>query len=253
MKAALVQYSQNFENIQENREKLDSLLGKSISDEDLLVFPEMTLTGYTMNSEKFAEDEEGESLRYLSGIASVYKKHVVAGYIEKNNGSCYNTLVHFNRVGEITARYRKIHLFSYAGENSHYTPGTEAVETKIEDFNTGVSICYDLRFPELFREYAKKRSSLIICIASWPVKRIHHWKMLLRARAVENQCYVIGVNRTGIDPFNKYNGCSGVFDPLGEELFMAEDRESVITCELNISLVDEVRHRYRFLDDISMI
>jgi predicted amidohydrolase len=101
MKAALIQYSQDFENIEGNKEKLDSLLEKNIADEDLLIFPEMTLTGYTMNSEEFAEDDGGESLKYLSGIASSYQKHLVAGYIEKNNGSCYNTLVHFNRKGEI--------------------------------------------------------------------------------------------------------------------------------------------------------
>lgn len=253
MKVALVQYSQDFENVRGNREKLNSLLAKNISQEDLLVFPEMTLTGYTMNPEKYGEEEDGKSLRYFSDIASSFKKHVVAGYIEKQNGRFYNTLIHFNREGEISARYRKIHLFSFAGENSRYTPGKRAVETFIDHFNTGVSICYDLRFPELFREYAKKRCSLIICIASWPAIRVQHWKMLLKARAIENQCYVIGVNRTGRDPLNSYNGCSGVFDPLGDELVMVEEKETVIPCSLDLSRVEEVRRKYRFLDDISMI
>ncbi len=253
MKAALVQYSPVFEKVESNREKLDSLLANSISDEDLIVFPEMTLTGFTMNPEKYAEEEDGESLRYFSGIASSFKKHVVAGYIEKQKVNCYNTLIHLNREGEISARYRKIHLFSFAGENNHYTPGKRAVETGIDHFNTGVSICYDLRFPELFREYAKKRSSLIICIASWPAVRAHHWEMLLKARAIENQCFVIGVNRTGRDPLNRYNGCSGVFDPLGDKLVMVEEKEMVISCTLDLSRVDEVRRKYRFLDDIRMI
>lgn len=253
MKAALVQYSQEFENIEGNIEKINSLLQRNISDQEIIIFPEMTLTGYTMNSGKFAEGKEGISFKYFSKLAAGFEKHVFAGIIEKDKSRFYNTLVHFNRNGEIAARYRKIHLFSYAEENSYYSPGKRVVETTVGSLNAGLSICYDLRFPELYREYGKKRCGIVICIASWPVERVHHWKLLLRARAVENQCFMLGVNRTGSDPVNNYNGCSCVFDPMGEEIVVADDKESVVSCSLDLSRIEEVRERYRFLDDISLI
>jgi predicted amidohydrolase len=153
----------------------------------------------------------------------------------------------------VTARYRKIHPFSFADEQKYYSAGNETVITKYENHAIGLTICYDLRFPELYRLYAKERVSIMIDIANWPVKRIEHWKHLLKSRAIENQCFVIGVNRVGTDPFNEYNGYSGIFDPMGEEIILVEGRESLITTEINLDAVENTRKSLPFLNDITLI
>ena len=139
-----------------------------------------------------------------------------AGIIEKDGKNYFNTLVHLDPNGKLKTKYRKIHPFSYSTENKYYKAGKSPVITKISGMKIGLSICYDLRFPELFRFYAKAKVDLIINIANWPDTRIEHWRTLLKARAIENQCYVAGVNRVGDDPKLHYNGYSSVFDPMGK-------------------------------------
>ncbi len=252
MKIALVQYSPVWENVRENISKIDKLL-ESFNDETLLVFPEMTLTGFTMNSGNFAEEIDGEGFLYFIKKSAAIKKHIFAGIIEKDEDQFFNSLIHFDDKGLITARYRKIHLFSMSGENKYYSAGKETVVTKIDKVKIGLSVCYDLRFPELYRFYAKEKAEIIVDIANWPVQRIEHWKHLLKARAIENQCFVIGVNRTGADPFHKYNGASAVFDPMGIELIITGEEEGVYSVELDLSKVNEVRKNLPFLEDIKMI
>ncbi len=253
MKIGLLQYSPEWENPEANIEKINLLLDNHLSDEDIIIFPEMTLTGFTMNSEKFAEELDGIGTRFFMDLARKNKKHVFAGIIEKDDFKIYNSIVHFNEQGLVIARYRKIHPFSFAGEQKYYSAGNETVITKFEGQAIGLSICYDLRFPELYRLYAKERVSIMIDIANWPVKRVEHWKHLLKARAIENQCFIIGVNRVGKDPFNDYNGYSGIFDPMGEEIILVEERESLITAEINLDTVENTRKSLPFLNDITLI
>ncbi len=117
----------------------------------------------------------------------------------------------------------------------------------------GLSICYDLRFPELYRLYAKEKVHLIIDIANWPDTRIEHWRSLLKARAIENQCYVAGINRVGDDPKLHYNGFSSVFDPMGKELVAVENDERIIEAEIDKSYVNDVRKKLPFLNDMRFI
>ncbi len=252
MKVGLVQYSPEWESVDKNIEKLNGLL-KYCTEESLLIFPEMTLTGFTMHSKQFAEEIDGKGFLYFIKKAAELKKNIFAGIIEKDDGKIFNSLIHFDDKGLITARYRKIHLFSMSGENKYYNPGKETVVTKIGKVKIGLSVCYDLRFPELYRFYAKEKTEIIIDIANWPVQRIEHWKHLLKSRAIENQCFVIGVNRTGNDPFHRYNGCSAVYDPAGTEIFLANDDENIFSVELNMEKVAEVRNELPFLDDIKLI
>ncbi|MBL1215019.1 MAG: hydrolase [Ignavibacteriae bacterium] len=253
MKIGLFQYSPEWENPEANIAKINDILDNEISDEEMIVFPEMTLTGFTMNSEKFAEELDGKSTRFFMDLARQTKKHIFAGIIERDNFDIYNTLVHFNNQGLITARYRKIHPFSFADEHKYYSAGRDIFITKIEKCAIGLSVCYDLRFPELYRLYAKEKVDLIIDIANWPLKRVEHWKYLLKARAIENQCFVVGVNRVGEDPFNEYNGCSAVFSPMGDEIIMVADKAGLIKTELNLADVEAVRTRLPFLHDIKLI
>ncbi len=253
MKAAIIQYNPVWENPEKSIEVIDKLMTNKFADADFFVFPEMTLTGFTMDSEKHAEELDGISTQYFMSLAAKIHKPVLAGIIENDNGKIYNTLVHFDKFGIITARYRKIHPFSYAKEDEYYSPGKETVVTKIDKMKVGLTICYDLRFPELYRLYGKQGVDIIINIANWPTKRIMHWKALLKARAIENQCYMIGVNRVGNDPFNEYNGCSGIIDPLGEELLMIENDEGIFVTEIDTDAPASTKQKLPFFQDIKLI
>ena len=217
------------------------------------MFPEMTLTGFTMKSGEFCEEVQGESFRFFSSLAAEKKSFSAAGIIERENGKYYNTLILINRKGKLAASYRKVHPFSYSSENEHFTGGDEPVLSDIEGYKTGLTICYDLRFPELYRAYGKKRVSLILNIANWPDTRIHHWNVLLKARAIENQCYTAGVNRTGKAQRLKYPGSSAVYDPMGNEILLCSTEEGVFSVDINIEQVDSVRMKFPFLNDIKLI
>lgn len=253
MKAALVQYSPEWENKENNIIRINEMLNEHLDDEDIIVFPEMTLTGFTMHSDQFAEEIDGVGLAYFIDLAKRTKKHVFTGIIEKDEDKIYNTLYHLDDKGIITAKYRKIHPFSYAKEDKFFQAGDEPLVTKVGKTTVGLSICYDLRFPELYRQYAKQGAEVMINIANWPVKRIEHWKLLLRARSVDNLAFMIGVNRVGSDPYNEYNGNSAVFSPMGEELALKQDDETVITVEFDTSEADAVRNELHFLDDIKLL
>ncbi len=251
---ALVQYAPVWENKEKNIIKINSILNNINFNFDAIIFPEMSLTGFTMNSQKYAETNNDIGFTYFSNLAKKFKKDVFAGIIEDINGTFYNSLIHFNTKGSVVKTYRKIHLFTLAGEDKYYTEGNEIVITQIGNIKIGLTICYDLRFPELYRFYAKEKVDLILNIANWPTKRIEHWNVLLKARAIENQCFIVGVNRVGVDgKSNKYNGCSSVFNPLGNEIVSVEDEEKIIKAEINLSEVEKVRNKFKFLDDIKMI
>lgn len=253
MKIGLVQYSPVWEDKKLNREKLTSLLQEEVEDVDLLIFPEMTLTGFTMRSRKYAEKLDGESFIYFSNIAKKFNCDVIAGIIENNLVKYFNTLLHITKNGKLKISYHKIHPFSFSNEDKHYSAGEKPIVTDINGWKTGLSICYDLRFPELYRLYGKQKVNLIIDIANWPDTRIKHWLALLKARAIENQCFIAGVNRVGDEPRLHYNGSSGIFDPMGRTVVKVVNEERVIFAEIEKKLVIETRKKLPFLDDIRLI
>ena len=250
----LVQYNPVWEDREANKEKLNLLLETIKKDKvDLLIFPEMTLTGFTMKSDQFAEEVDDESFIFFKRAAKKYSAHILAGIIEREGNRIYNSLIHLDKTGSLQKTYRKIHPFTSAGEDLNYSKGSQIVITDIDGWKTGLTICYDLRFPELFRLYAKERVHLIVNSANWPLARIEHWKTLLKARAIENQCYAAGVNRVGNDPKSSYPGFSSVYGPMGEEILVLTGEEKVGVAEIQIEKVNEVRSKLPFLDDISMI
>lgn len=252
LKIGLVQFIPVWENKIESSKKIVDLM-KNKKELDLLIFPEMSLTGFTMKSKDFAEETNGETFNFFSSVAKKYRCAVLFGVIEKGKKKNFNSLVHLNSQGKVLKIYRKIHPFSYSKEDVFYGKGKKAIVTKIKSFLTGLSICYDLRFPELYRLYGKEKVHLIVNIANWPDTRIEHWRTLLKARAIENQCYVVGVNRTGDDPALHYNGFSSVFDPTGKEIISLENEERIIEVEIQKSCVDEVRKKFPFLKDIKLV
>ncbi len=253
MKIGLVQYNPVWEDKEANKEKILSLLKEENSGVDLLIFPEMTLTGFTMKSDGFAEGIQGESFKFFSEFAISKKTHIFAGVIVKGKRKSFNTLIHIKPDGKLVKLYRKIHPFSYSKEDQFFEPGRKPARTKVKNWQVGLSICYDLRFPELCRKYGKKRAHLIVNIANWPDTRIEHWRILLKARAIENQCYVAGVNRVGESPKLKYNGFSSVFDPMGKEIIAVENEEKLIAAEIDKNYVQEVRKEFPYLEDIRLV
>jgi len=248
----LVQYSPVWEDKLSNQQRIKKLIEQT-GNIDLLVLPEMTLTGFTMKSADFAEELKGESYSFFLELAKIKKCAIMYGVIEKGKNKNFNTLVHLNNQGKIIKTYRKIHPFSYSKEDKNYGKGKDIVISKVQGFKIGLSICYDLRFPELYRFYGKEKVDIIIDIANWPDTRIEHWRTLLKARAIENQCFVVGVNRVGSDPYVNYNGFSSVFNPMGKELLAVENKEKIFDVEIDKALVNEVRENLPFLKDIRLI
>jgi len=252
-KIALVQYSPRWESKETNMKIINDYVKDLDTNTSILVFPEMTLTGFTMNSKKHAEEIDGQSINYFMNLATNLNVDLFAGIIEKEGSKFFNSLFHFDSKGLIKAIYRKIHPFSLADEDKNYSSGNEIVTSRFDKYNVALSICYDLRFPELYRLYAKENASLLINIANWPVKRIAHWKHLLKARAIENQCFIIGVNRIGNDPYQTYNGCSAIYDPMGEVITLSENEEKIIYADIDLQQSDEIKGKLSFLRDIKLI
>ncbi len=253
MKIGIVQFAPVWENPIDSFLKVKELISKSNVKADLLIFPEMSLTGFTMLAEKFSEEFDGFATQSFLRMAQSSKTNIMCGVIEKHGKEIYNSLIHFDTNGLLKARYRKIHPFSHAEEDKYYLASDEIVVTEIDHHKIGLTICYDLRFPELYRLNVKQGAEILINIANWPITRIEHWKTLLKARAIENQAYMIGVNRTGIDTKYEYNGCSSIFDPMGKQIAMIENEEGVFYFNIDLNLVKETRTALPFLDDIKLI
>lgn len=253
MKIGLFQYSPVWESKEESKTKIKALLESSSFKGELLIFPEMTLTGFTMNPVPFAESLDGLTFDFAAQIAVSLNCNIFFGLITVNNGKFFNTLLHIDSSGKLVCKYDKFHPFSYAKENLHYSRGEKTIITKIGDLSIGLSICYDLRFPELYRLYAKEKVQLIVDIANWPVQRIEHWKALIKARAIENQCYFAACNRVGSDPLAVYNGFSTVTDPLGNIIAENENNETIVEAVLNLEELNSIRNRLPFLQDIYLI
>ena len=253
MKVSICQFAPTWENTKSSIASIDSLITSMPADSDLLIFPEMTLTGFTMKSSEYAEELDGISTMYFIKLAEKLKINIIAGIIERDNDKIFNSAVHFDRTGIISLRYRKIHPFSMANEEKYYNSSTMIESTKIDGVLTGLSVCYDLRFPELYRIYSKTGTKLLINIANWPVPRIYHWEQLLKARAIENLSCVIGVNRVGADPYNEYNGASYMFDSMGNELLSCGYEEGLYSAEIDFDEVDKTREKFNFLDDIKLL
>ncbi len=179
---------------------------------DIFVLPELFSTGFTMNPRPFAESIPGRTTDFLCRMAQEKRSWIIGSCIETNDEKPFNSAFAINPEGSIVNIYRKVHLFSYAGEDSHYTPGSKAEVFDVHGIKAAIQICYDLRFPESFTELRRQGAELVFVIANWPKSREHHWHTLLMARAIENQMIICGVNRTGNG--YEFNG-SIIYDEQG--------------------------------------
>ena len=215
----------------------------------MVVLTEMFATGFSLDPERIAEPEGGPTSSWLSDQAKEHDVWICGSVPELADGSTRprNVLVLAAPDGE-TYRYAKIHPFSYAREHEHYDAGTDHVVVDVDGVRVALFVCYDLRFADEFWALAD-RTDLYVVVANWPDSRRHHWKSLLVARAIENQAYVIGVNRVGEGGGLVYVGDSMVVDPLGEVLASAAGREATLVTEIDPSIVAATRQRFPFLAD----
>lgn len=252
MKVALVSLNQSWENKADNKQKVGetlALIAEHCTNTDLVVYPEMTLTGFTMESQKVKEDElSSETITFFKEQAKKYKVSIAFGVVLSKGEKATNNLVVVSEQG-VLATYAKIHPFSYAGENDYYQAGDELKKLTIGGATIGLTICYDLRFPELYQAYSKD-CSVILNIANWPERRVSHWRALNKARAIENQVFMIAVNRIGTDGKGlQYVFSSHIVSPYGEELKGTSLSEEVVVYELNLEEVAQYRAEFPVKND----
>jgi predicted amidohydrolase len=220
----------------------------------LVALPEMCLSGFTMEPQAHAVPVDSPDVRALGALAAECGVHLLAGVAAREavagREQFQNTALLFGPNGELEASYRKQKLFAYANEHAAYEPGDGPAVAMIRGVRVSLFICYDLRFPELFRAVAPDVDAIFV-IANWPAGRRPHWDALLPARAIENQCYVIGVNRTGVAGGLTYDGGSAAYDPWGERLApVAHSADAPGYVVVSAERVEEIRTRFPFIRDL---
>lgn len=234
-----------WENSTQNLRHLDHLL-EGHDGADLMVLPEMFATGFTMRPELHAQSMKGEA---VSWMLEVSKSRAVCGSLAIKDGDNYYNRFIWAEDGKIRAHYDKKHLFSFGNEPKHYTPGNQRIVLNYKGVNVLPFVCYDLRFPVWCRNVEK--ADIMLFVANWPQVRIHAWDTLLQARAIENQCYVLGVNRVGEDGNNVYhNGNSACIGFKGDVLWKSENAEAAKLLQLDIQILNDYRSQFPVLADM---
>ena len=248
----IIQTDLSWENKEANLEMLRQKMEGISEKTEVIILPEMFSTGFSMNPEFLAETMDGATMQWLKKMSAQKKAIITGSIIIKEDGKYFNRLIWMLPNGEY-GFYSKRHLFAYANEHEHYSAGNKKLIASVKGWKINLQVCYDLRFPVWARQSSGEPDSkydLLINVANWPEKRSAAWKTLLTARAIENQCYVVGVNRVGEDG-NKifYSGDSMIIDPLGEILYRKHNQESVYTYTLQKEKVEETRRLFPFWKD----
>ena len=239
-------------------EKIMSIQDKT----EVVVLPEMFSTGFSMKPELFAENMHGSTVRWMKTTAAEKRIILTGSLVIEEDGKYYNRLIWMLPNGEC-GYYNKRHLFAYGHENEHYSPGNKRLITSVKGWKLNMQVCYDLRFPVWARQQQGMQGAatagegvvgceydVLVYVANWPERRINAWRTLLQARAIENQCYAIGVNRVGYDGNNIYhNGNSMVIAPAGEILYEKQHDEDIFTVTLQKEKLEEVRGKFPFWKD----
>lgn len=228
--------------------KIDSIKDKT----EIVVLPEMFSTGFSMKPELLAETMDGDTVRWMKRMAAEKKIILTGSIIAKEGDEYFNRLIWMLPNGQYGV-YDKRHRFAFAGEDQHYTAGSKRLIASVKGWKINLLVCYDLRFPVWARQQSSDNGleyDLMIYVANWPERRSHAWKTLLQARAIENQSYVVGVNRVGIDGNNiNHSGDSMIIDPLGEALYHKKEQEDIFTITLDKEHLNTVREKFPFWKD----
>ncbi|MEJ8817439.1 nitrilase family protein [Lacibacter sp. H407] len=274
----LIQTNLHWEDKAANLQMLEEKINSIQHPTQIVVLPEMFNTGFSMKPEELAEPMNGPTVEWMKKIAAE-KRVIVTGSLMISEAAPSGQTIEANESGQTGEAgptqyfnrliwmlpngqhgvYNKRHLFAYANEDKHYTAGTKRLIASVNGWKINLQVCYDLRFPVWARQQAPSpleraggevEYDVLIYVANWPERRVHAWKTLLTARAIENQCYVIGVNRTGDDGNGVYHsGSSMVIDAMGEVLYEKEHEEDIHTITLSKEKLEEIRHKLPFLKD----
>ena len=252
MRVAAIQHDIVWEDAAATHAHVKGLIGEaSAAGAELVVLSEMFATGFSMRPERIAEDEGGPSEQFLQAQARESGATLLASVAQRGRDGRYRNNAIIARPDGRIERYAKIHPFSYAREHEQYAAGNAFLTTELGGLRVSVFVCYDLRFADEFWQLAST-TDLYVIVANWPQPRHEHWRLLLRARAVENQAYVLGVNRVGTAGRGRdldHVGGSALIDPLGAVLFEGDDTEQVLLGDVEAKVVADVRARFPFLAD----
>ena len=252
MRVALAQIDIQFGNPDANFAQVEVAIQKAAEQTvDVVVLPEMWNTGYALTRLNVLADDDGQrTIALLSRLARQFKVNIVGGSVAvARNGQYYNEMLTFNRQGELLNRYDKVHRFGMMAEDRYITAGTTENLFPVDEVPAMGVICYDIRFPEWLRKQAAQGPQVIFVSAEWPTVRLPQWRLLLQARAIENQAYVVAVNRVGSDPDNNFGGQSLVIDPLGQIMAIAGAHAQLVTAKLDLTQVAQVRGQIPVFND----
>ena len=257
MRIGMAQMDISWENIEDNKKKVEQFFKKAEENQvDCLVFPEMTLTGFSMNVEETGEKSENQK-HFFEEMSKKYKILTVFGYTEpvpeKRLKEHPDWNHYYNRLGiaengELKLNNAKIHPFSNGFEGEYYQGGRKLKSVEWKGTTLGAFVCYDLRFPEIF-QISSEKSEIIFVIANWPKSRIDQWDTLLKARAIENQVFMVGVNRTGEGDGLHYNGHSAIYSPNGEAVTTIREEECLLIGDINPEEIKEMRKTFPMKND----
>jgi omega-amidase len=247
LQIAVIQTDLIWENAKANRTRFEKLFLQLPNGTELVILPEMFSTGFSMNVNQLGEPMNGKTICWLKDQAATHETVIAGSLMIREDGECFNRFV-FVYPDQTLDFYDKRHLFSMGQEQMYFTPGLHRKIVQIKSFRILPQICYDLRFPIFSRN--RNDYDLMINCANWPGSRSDVWKTLLKARAIENQAYVAGVNRTGIDA-NKinYKGGSMVIDPKGKEMVTGTEKEEILSAKLSKASLDQFREKFPVLPD----
>lgn len=218
---------------------------------DIIVLPELWTTGYDLTRlDEIADQEAQETISFLKRLAKKHSVHFVGGSVaNRTTEGVQNTLLVVNKEGELVHQYSKLHLFRLMDEHLYLKAGDEKGLFQLEHQSLAGMICYDIRFPEWVRAHALEGAKAFFVVAEWPKARLQHWRALLIARAIENQCFIIACNRSGSDPNNEFAGHSMVINPWGEIIAEAGEEEETLLAEIQIDQVNEIRKQIPVFED----
>ncbi|MRX46316.1 nitrilase family protein [Pedobacter puniceum] len=248
LKVTLLQAYLFWENSAKNLQNISLKLSDIRERTDLIVLPEMFNTGFTMNAVDNAEKMDGKTVNWMRDTARKFNAVVTGSLIIEENGNFYNRMV-WMRPDASYETYDKKHLFGLGEEDKTYTAGNKQVVVELKGWKIRLAICYDLRFPVWLRNH-QQQYDLLLVVANWPEKRAHHWRMLIPARAVENQSFIIALNRVGYDGKQiYYSGDTTCLSPAGDVIYYKRDEEDLYTFTINKAEVERVRTEMPFLKD----
>lgn len=252
MKIALLQMLVLEKNKAANVDRGLRMLEEAAANHDLIVMPEIWTTGYSLGRlQQEAETPNSYVIREIRRIAAQYRCNIIAGSVPMlHDGKIYNTAVTVNRDGDIVSLYDKVHLFGLFNEEDFFAPGNNFQSFLLDGICCASTICYDLRFPELYRHLTLQGAKIIVCPAEWPESRGDIWRLLAQARAVENNIFILAVNCSGYFKGAPFYGHSMIIAPSGEILAEAGMEEEVISCTIDLADVDRTRQRINALADI---